>query len=325
MSAPVAKSIAILALTRWLLLPCGVALLIPLITRFLPSSASSFAWAVDLAAHWQSMYAALWLLLCLIAATQTPQWLLLTPFALIPLATASAALPRHDGGAPAIVVVAANVHVGNRDPSPLADWLKIQQADLVVLSELSEPYARALTQALGDQYPYRELHPKNSPFGIGIVSGVPLRNIDMTEDSDGVRKLIAEVTVDGRSARIVAIHPMPPLAPEWHRKRNETLSNVVRGAADTPTIAAGDVNATPWSSAFFGAERSGLRRATALTPTWPRSGRGIVGIPIDHILATSHWRRGDSSRGPDIGSDHSPVVASLHWAEGRDSGRDGAP
>lgn len=317
MIVPTSRLAAISALAPWLLLPCGIGLLLPLVGRALLPSASTLAWAIDLAAHWQWLYAALWLLLCLIAAAQAPHWLLLSPFSLLPLATTSAALPRHAEGAPALVVVAANVHVGNRDPAPLVAWLERQPADVVILSELSGPYAEALSLALGDDYPYRELHPKNSPFGIGMISRRPLRNAVLTDDPDGVRTLAAEVTAGDRSARIVAAHPMPPLAPEWHIKRDRLLSTIVQQTGDTPIVVAGDLNATPWSTALFGAERSGLRRATGLAPTWPRSGRGVVGIPIDHILATSHWRRGDSGRGPDIGSDHYPVFASLHWMEGR--------
>ncbi len=318
MNAPGSRLVALLALTRWLLVPCGIGLLLPLAGRaLLPSAGGPLAWVVDLASHWQWLYAGLWLFLCLIASSQTAHWLLLLPFTLLPLVTASSALPGRAEGPPELVVVAANVHVGNRDPSPLVAWLNRQPADVVVLSELSAPYADALRIALGGDYPHRELHPENSPFGIGIVSRLPLRNAELIEDADGVRTLTAEVTADGRSIRIVAAHPMPPLAPQWHRKRDRLLSTLVRQTEDKPTIVAGDLNATPWSTALFGAQRSGLRRTTGFAPTWPRSGRGVVGIPIDHVLATSHWRRGESGRGPDIGSDHYPVFASLHWIDDR--------
>ena len=316
MTQPISRLSAISALAPWLLLPCGLGLLLPLVARVLPSS-GTLVWAIDLAAHWQWVYAALWLVLCLIAAAQAPHWLLLLPLSLLPLATASAALPKHAKGAPALVIVAANVYVGNRDPAPLVAWLKLQPADVLILSELSEPYAKALSLALGDDYPYRELHPKNSPFGIGMMSRLPLRNPVLTDDSDGVRRLTAEITAGDRSARIVAAHPMPPLAPEWHHKRDQLLSTIVQQTGNMPMVVAGDLNATPWSTALSGAERTGLRRTTSLAPTWPRSGRGIIGIPIDHILATSHWQRGPSGRGPDIGSDHYPVFASLHWKEDR--------
>ncbi len=301
---------------RWLL-PCGVGLFLPLFNRLLPPSANTFAWLIDLAAHWQLLYAPLWLALCLLCAVRTRRWLLLTPFALLPLWSASERLPESDGDTPALIVVAANVHVDNRDPAPLIAWLRAQPADIVVISELSELYSEALSNALGDDYRYRELHPRPSPFGIGILSRLPLRNPVLIDDADGVQTLLADVDIAGRTARIVAAHPMPPLAPEWHGKRDAMLATVGKQTGPQPLIVAGDLNATPWSTALIGAERHALLRTTGLAPTWPRSGRGAIGIPIDHVLASRHWRLGASSRGPDIGSDHIPVRVALHWADDR--------
>ncbi len=307
----------LVARARWWLLPCGLGLALPLLNRLLPPSANAFAWLIDLAAHWQLLYSPLWLALCLLCAIRSRRWLLLTPFALLPLWSASARLPSSDGGATALVVVAANVHAGNRDPSPLIAWLRAQPADVVAISELSAPYAEALSHALGDDYRYRELHPRQSPFGIGIVSRLPLRNAARIDDTGGVQTLLVDVDVNGRPARIAAAHPMPPLAPEWHGKRDGLLASIPMQAGPLPSIVAGDLNATPWSTALIGAERQGLLRTAGFAPTWPGSGRGALGIPIDHVLASRHWRRGLTSRGPDIGSDHLPIRVALHWADGR--------
>lgn len=299
---------------RWWLLPCGLGLVLPLLNRLLPPSANTFAWLIDLAAHWQLLYAPLWLMLCLLCAVRSRRWLLLAPFALLPLWSASARLPDSDGGAPALVVVAANVHVGNRDPAPLVAWLRAHPADVVVMSELAPEYAQALSHALGDDYRHRDLRPRPSPFGIGIVSRLPLRNAALIDDADGVQTLLADIDIGGRTARIVAAHPMPPLAPEWHGKRDALLSSIARQTGQQPLIVAGDLNATPWSTALIGTGRHGLLRTTGFAPTWPRSGQGAIGIPIDHVLASDHWRRGLTTRGPDIGSDHLPIRVALHWA-----------
>lgn len=302
---------------RWWLLPCGLGLALPLLDRLLPPSASTFAWLIDLAAHWQLLYAPLWLALCLLCALRARRWLLLAPFALLPLWSASTRLPHDDGIAPALIVVAANVHAGNRDPAPLVMWLRAQLADVVVMSELTPEYAEALSHALGDDYRYRELRPRQSPFGIGIVSRLPLRNAALIDDADGVQTLLADIDIAGRTARIVAAHPMPPIAPEWHGKRDALLTSIAEQAGPLPHIVAGDLNATPWSTALIDAGPHGLLRTTGFAPTWPNSGWGAIGIPIDHVLASGHWRRGASSRGPDIGSDHRPVRVALHWADDR--------
>lgn len=305
----------LIAHARWWLIPCGFGLLLPLLNRLLPPSANTFAWLIDLAAHWQILYAPLWLALCLLCAVRSRRWLLLAPFALLPLWSVSARLPHEDGVAPALIVVAANVHVGNRNPVPLVAWLRAQPADVVVISELTPEYAEALVRQLGDDYPHRVLSPRSSPFGIGIVSQRVLYRTDVFRDG-GTQGVVATVRAGERTTRILAAHPMPPLAPEWHGKRDRLLT-IAGETADTPLIVAGDLNATPWSTALIGAGRHGLLRTTGFAPTWPSSGRGAIGIPIDHVLASRHWRLGTSSRGPDIGSDHYPVRIALHWADGR--------
>jgi endonuclease/exonuclease/phosphatase (EEP) superfamily protein YafD len=146
---------------------------------------------------------------------------------------------------------------------------------------------------------------------------LPLRNAALIDDADGVQTLLADVDIAGRPARIVAAHPMPPIAPEWHGKRDTLLTSIAKQARPLPLIVAGDLNATPWSTALIGAERHALLRTTGVASTWPRSGLGAIGIPIDHVLASRHWRLGASSRGPDIGSDHFPIRVALHWAEDR--------
>lgn len=292
--------------------------MLPLLGRSFPTSANTLTWLLDLAAHWQSLYALFWFVLCLFCAIHSRRWLMMAPLALLPLFTASGSLPSADDGKPAIMIAAANVHVGNRDPAPLVAWLRAHPADVVVLSELSEPYLEALSHALASDYRYRELHPKDSPFGIGIVSRLPLLGASVIEDADGIQTLAADVGIGTQTVRIVAAHPMPPHAREWHDRRDALLRSLARDS-DTPLILAGDLNATPWSTALTGAARSGLLRTTSLAPTWPHRGRGVFGIPIDHVLASRHWRRGAASRGPDIGSDHFPVRVALHWADDRSS------
>ena len=102
---------------------------------------------------------------------------------------------------------------------------------------------------------------------------------------------------------------MQPISPAFAASRDRQLRAWARLAELQPTLLPGDLNATPWSRAFNHLDALGLRRATGLAPTWPAALRGFAGIPIDHVLASRHWMRIDSSRGPDLGSDHAPVLA----------------
>lgn len=301
-------------MVRWLLWPCAFALMLPLLNRLQPASPGTLGWLLDLAAHWQWWYAAAWLALCLFCAMRDRRYLLLAPFAALPLFTASRMLPASDGEGSSLVIVAANVNLANRDPAPLAAWLRAQPADVVMLTELTPAYADALARSLVDVYPHRAFAPDDSAFGIGLLSRHPLTRIERRDSVDRIPSLGADIALDGAVVRIVAVHPMPPMAPHWHEERDRLLRMLADGSASTPMVVAGDLNATPWSTALAGAARGGLFRTTGSAPTWP--GRHI-GIPIDHVLASAHWRRGETARGPAIGSDHLPIRATLQRSRGR--------
>lgn len=307
---------AIAGAARWCLPACGFALLLPLATPPFDALPATLAWGLDLATHWQFAYAAAWLALCLLCTLRGRRWLWLAPAALLPLWTASPALPRASNADRALIVVAANVHVGNRDPGPLAAWLRAQPADVVAISELTPAYADALLRTLGDDYPYRAFAPDTSAFGIGLLARRPLTDVDLRRSDDGIPQLRAMIAAPAGPVRIVAVHPVPPMSAHWHAERDRLLhalaDETVRDG--TPTIVAGDLNATPWSSALTGAGRRGLYRAGGFAPTWP-TGRTL--IPIDHVLASADWRRGESARGPEIGSDHRPIRVTLHRAPSR--------
>ncbi len=68
---------------------------------------------------------------------------------------------------------------------------------------------------------------------------------------------------------------------------------------------------TPWTPAFAWLDTNGWRRASGLRPSWGST----LGIPIDHVLATSHWRAASQQRGPELGSDHWPLLVELNLPE----------
>jgi endonuclease/exonuclease/phosphatase (EEP) superfamily protein YafD len=330
--AAAARVRALARFAPWLLPLVGIGLLLPVANR-LPLGEGGLVWALDLAAHWQVLYAPLWLMLCLIAGFRAKPWLLLMPLALLPWWTASPALPAADAdmgadASPALIVAVANVHASNREPARLLAWLRARPADVVVLNELTPAFAEALTAAAGDLYPYRAFAPDNSPFGIGVMARRPLTDVEVFRSADGIPAIAARVDAGGRAARVVAVHPMPPLAPHWHRQRDLLLRTLAAQADPLPRVVAGDLNASPWSTALLRAARptpqeharanartGELRRSTGLGATWSHRVLGLhVGIPIDHVLADGCWRCGRSERGPQIGSDHRPIRVELHWA-----------
>lgn len=296
----------------WLLtLPSLLGLLLPLPSNALAGTSGPLPWLLDLASHWQWLFLAGLVLTALLGAWRDRRWLL--PLLATPLPWLSAApeLPTGRGG-PELRVASANVHLDSSDIAPLAAWLVQAQPDLLVLLEVSPPYAKALQQLPG--YPHRLIHADSSPFGIALLSRLPLSHSGVEMDDQGIPHLRAQLRLADCNISMTAFHPMPPLSPDFHAGRDTRLRELLQNSGEQPALLAGDLNATPWSSAFAGLDARGWRRASGLAPTWPSLGAGVMGIPIDHVLATRHWRLLAQERGPRIGSDHLPVLVRLGLA-----------
>jgi len=279
--------------------------------RTLSDSSGQLAWLVDLAAHWQWLY-------LVIGATCAAQLLrhrearwAIPALALIILGWISSS-PRANtaanGDLPSLTVVSANLHVGNRDTTRLQQWVETIDADVVVIEEVSAAVATQLEQWAA--YPHRVISANESPFGLAILSRHPLFETEALETNGQPLRFRTRILWQGQTIALGAIHPTPPISPEYHLRRARLFESEARWAQATASAAVivGDLNASPWSSAMHGIGASGLRRATGLAPSWPAA---LPLIPIDHVLVSQDWRVADTGVGPNIGSDHRPVFAVL--------------
>ncbi|MBS1196855.1 MAG: hypothetical protein H6R18_640 [Proteobacteria bacterium] len=296
---------------RLMTFSCFAGLLTPLANAFLADSAGRIAWIIDLTSHWQWLFVIGLVIGSGIAACKQKRWALALLALPLPWLTVSPLAPAASQADKAFLVASANVHFGNQDPAPLIQWLAKTQPDIVVLIEISPEYAAALKKLPG--YPHRHLAPQPDPFGIALLSRHPLRQIAALRNADGIPRIEAEIDWQGKSINIIGYHPMPPITPQHHATRNQELQSFAIRASQSkqPMIVAGDLNASPWSSAFHSLDKLGLWRASGLRPTWPAIGQGIIGIPIDHALVSAHWSVLESGLGPNLGSDHRPLLVKI--------------
>lgn len=268
----------------------------------------SLAWLLDLASHWQQ----LWLPLAIFGCLCLKRWATRLIAALLLALTCALAVPPalpDAKGEPGIRIVSANLHLGNQDPQALAGWLREREAELVILVELNSGYAAALRQQ--SALPHWHVVPSDhSPWGLGLASVWPLSAVRLERNADGIPHLRARVEHPGGPFEIIALHPMPPLAPHWYARRNADLRAL---RADAPALLAGDLNASPWSSAAQLLQQNGWRRASGLQPTWPNS---VLGIAIDAVWAVGPWTLRERQVGPPIGSDHRPLFVELRLGSG---------
>lgn len=214
-------------------------------------------------------------------------------------------------------VMAANVQSNNLDHGPFLDYLRAKQPDIVVVSEtygdwmiafqsLYPSYRVAAGCALVHQCDVVVLT-KLAPAGgqMAPLSSLVVANVILPEQLGGDR-----ISVMGVHLSRVASDARTAL---------DLIAGNSTGARFGPAdIMAGDFNATPWGANLrYLDDRINLRRHTRWLPTWPaRWGRQVLPsmfamAPIDHIYAGKAWRLVDVERGPYIGSDHYPVLASF--------------
>lgn len=297
---------------RWVALLCAAGLLIlPALTRGLADHDGLPVLLIDLASHWQWLLLAGLLLMGTIAAWRQPRWALLLLAAPLPWWTAASRAPEALPGSSVLAIASANVFYGHHDAQPLLRWVMAEQPDLLVVLELSPEFAEGLVALPG--YPHRQVLPQADAFGLAVLSRHPLQDTQIVTDGDGIPQIQTTLQWRGRRVALTAMHPMPPMSTHYRRSLNDKLQTLARAAQARaePSLVVGDLNATAWAASFAGLEARGLRRSTGLAPTWPALGRGCFGIPIDHVLVSPHWAVVGSANGPDVGSDHLPILVRL--------------
>jgi endonuclease/exonuclease/phosphatase (EEP) superfamily protein YafD len=268
------------------------------------------SWALDLMAHWQIVYlSAATLGIAGLAIFRSINALVLLPVLCAPYLTASPSAS--EGSNSDLTIANANVEFTNGDAVPLLQWVAKVEPDILVTPEVTPEYATQVEKR--NVFPFRLIRFHENAFGIAIWSKYPIKSYTIHKSETNVERIDAVIEISGRPVDIVAFHPRPPFNPFFHKVRNSDLTDVTFQLSDSgrPGIIVGDFNASPWSSAFTGLSDLGFKRTTTLWPTWQSRWKGWFGIPIDHIVVSRHWHSVASDVGPDIGSDHFPVVATL--------------
>ncbi|UXI69451.1 endonuclease/exonuclease/phosphatase family protein [Tahibacter amnicola] len=282
-------------------------------------------WFLDLFSHFRWQYLAAGGL-ALVTALLTRRWAGSIVFGLVLLGNlALLAAPMLRSGTTTVStgtrlrVLIANIHTANPAPERLLAWIAQEDPDIVGVLELS-PHAAEMFRSLDTAYPTRTALPGTANFGIGLWSRLPESRIVERTHGDTPSVTLELRFDEARSpARLWLSHPFPPVGATgtaWRNAVLEDLATLVRQSAQ-PAILAGDLNATPWSAAFAQLESaSGLRHADTgfgPRPTWGPPGwlRPILSLPLDHVMVSHHWQATRYVVGPDIGSDHRPVVVDL--------------
>ena len=217
---------------------------------------------------------------------------------------------------PAFTVATLNLEYSNDDRQRAIAWLAANPADVVVLQEVTEAWARAIGTGL-PAYAYSRILTREDPYGIALLSRRPfvqVRAADLAHD--GLPSIVATVSIAGRPVQVLGLHTHWPITPRLYRSRNRALTDAaaITRSARIPSVLAGDLNLTPYAPTFGRLlASSGLRNAMAgqaWQPTWEADFWPLA-LPIDHVLVPSTSCVTYTEVGPDVGSDHRPVRVTL--------------
>lgn len=217
---------------------------------------------------------------------------------------------------PQLRLVALNVHTENERSDLVLKFLQNANADAILLMEVNERWMTGL-KSLHTDYPQVIAEPREDNFGIAMFSRLPLTNRAVVEFGKAeVPSITATIMVGGQNIFLLGTHPLPPGSAENARLRNEQLKEIaarIRRCA-LPAIVLGDLNCTPWSPYFSELLHDGGLKNTSqgrgLFGSWP-AWLPFVRISLDHCLVTPSIHVINKQLGPQVGSDHLPLVIDL--------------
>jgi endonuclease/exonuclease/phosphatase (EEP) superfamily protein YafD len=199
----------------------------------------------------------------------------------------------------------------NQNHAAVLNRIREANADLVVLSEMTNHWALFLSQNLGE-YKYVEPHGR----GIGLFSKLPLSDTKLTYYGRLCRPALQTTCNTGSEQfRLFAVHPLIPT--NHFADRNGQMAQVAADARSSslPVIVSGDMNCSPWSHYFSRLLKDGKLHDTqigfGLQPSWPVLFNMVPLIPIDHCLISDGLVALNRKTLANVGSDHLPVYIEL--------------
>lgn len=226
-------------------------------------------------------------------------------------------------GDPGTTIVDFNVWKENRDPARAVAWIRAQKPDLVVLEEaaLNGGEVRA---AMAVDLPFQiDCLASDHRCSTVILSRTPpLASGGLAKGDAENRKALsgawAAFATDRGPMTVVGLHLDRP----WpfgveQPSRLQTLDQFLDTTDRSSNVVVGDFNETPWSFALKRLDRLiGAPRATHGLATWPTP-NGVFQLPLPPFLAIDQAYVGERigmcslSRGPNIGSDHYPLLIKI--------------
>mgnify|MGYP001176948552 CR=1 FL=1 len=212
-------------------------------------------------------------------------------------------------------ILQANILTCNTNAPALVALIAKEAPDVVVLQEPDAWWLRQLAP-LTNSYPVSATLPRDDNFGSAIYckSNALSADIFRLNDPEGAPCSHARIAVGGKTLTVVGTHTLAPYTEAMWKGRNSFTLGLAKTLrkVNGPLVVTGDFNNTPWSSHFHEfLKTSGLLdsdQGRGFQPTWPASAFPLARLPLDHCFHSGDVRILSKRLGPDIGSDHLPLI-----------------
>ncbi len=229
---------------------------------------------------------------------------------------------------PTLRLMTFNIETPTEDEvATLVQIIDAADADIVALQELSPAAAAAFEAQLGEEYPYRSLHPVEAYAGQGVLSRFPIQEDEYFRyeglpGSLGHQRVV--LTIDEQPVVLYNVHPVPPVTFEQYLNaapHRTALRRLIEDmdAEEAPLLTSGDFNMTDHFHSYreLTAQYTDAYREVGevgMGFTYPNKEQ--VPLPallrLDYIFYDSPFMGIRSAVWPNSGSsDHAPVIADL--------------
>jgi endonuclease/exonuclease/phosphatase (EEP) superfamily protein YafD len=215
-------------------------------------------------------------------------------------------------------VLSFNVYNGRVDAAALAQIIQDRSPDLVALPEAGQGFRERLDHELVAQGYHSWSSRPAGESDVDSVTALAAPWLGVVDVEVGTHMRYPYLVISGGSlgrVRFVAFHAVAPVRGATDQWRHDLSLLPQWCDSSTPSIVAGDFNATLDHSVLRdsvrGCSDAAARRGRGLVGTWPSRWPRWLAAPIDHVLGTA----GIEALEVDVldvpGSDHRALFARL--------------
>lgn len=218
-----------------------------------------------------------------------------------------------------VKICSVNLELINTDIKSLESLIESEQPDVLMMMEITPKWAELLNNSsISQSYPFKIKEVRQGYFGIALFSKIKLSNTEIIES--GIHRLPnikSEIKLINKTITLIGSHPPPPIDKRHFKLRNEQYKQIngIIKSIKTPLVLMGDFNSTSHSKSLKLLtniiDLKDSRIGKGLQPSWSLYNKSIMPLALDHIFVSKEIHVLNRYTGPNINSDHKPIIIEI--------------